>query len=333
MSDGSDKFGTFYHFNGQKTYVDKFGRDLLPQPPQNNRTPIRHAAGWSDISGAQARSDLATRMAAESSATERQKKQKLTNGLLLATTVVLAAWGGKHLHGWATDDPRLANMESTAAAEPQIKALKDALAKSEECSLGGVNKPGYFTGPYWRNVVQEETCWVSLNDYLLKILNLSLGENNVDGIIRDYKKTNRKNFQNYNDVTITREQSFELVELLSLRVHDAGKYLQDELQRIAKEEKDKTAVAKWEVQPVELPPMSEAKFKELLLKVRQQEGNLLFGTASDDVSKYTAGGGTRRKRHKGRKTKKHHKSKQKKSTRRVRRKHQGRRKRKTRRKS
>ena len=303
-----------------------------PRPPPRRR-PLWVHPEWDDSAAAAERFESRTRQDAE-----KKKKEKLTRRGLMAVTTLLVAWAtGRQLTATKFNQ-EFEDIKKTAGSGSQIQALEQVIGDTQVCRQGKTLQPGYLTGEYWKKEVNEETCWVSLSDDFLNLIDLSLGEDNVERKINEYKDQNTNKFPGYDGEHITIDQANELLALLKLRVETAQTDLDTELQKMEQEQTDKTAVTKWKEQPVKLPDLTEEQFNELLQKVQdktkleslqQTEGNLLFGTA--DNADYTPKkGGTRRKRHRRRKTKKHHKSKQKKTTRRVRRKHK---KRQTRRKS
>ena len=285
-------------------------------------------------------SDIQERRAAAEASAEKKKKEKLTRRGLMAVATLLVAWAAGKRLTTPTYNKKIEDIKKTAGSGSQIQALEQVIGDTQVCRQGKTLQPGYFTGEYWKKEVAETTCWVGLSDEFVNLIKLSLGEDNVQRKINEYKGENTNNFKGYKGEDITIDQANELLALLTLRVEKAQTDLDTELERMNKEETDKTAITKWKEQAVELPELSEEEFNELIKKVQDKieleslqltEGNFHFGTADNaEWQHHHKTGGTRRKRHRRRKTKKHHKSKQKKTTRRVRRKHK---KRQTRRKS
>jgi hypothetical protein len=234
---------------------------------------------------------------------------------------------------WATHDKTLEDMTSIVEELPaQIYAVKEVIGSTHKCRVGGVYKPGRITGSMWRRESSEETCWVPVNVDFKELLKLSLGEANVNRILAEYTKTNQGNFppQSITESDITIDQANELLDLLTLHELNANDVLRRHVAEMKKKGESRKQIVAWKAQHKQLTAPSEEKFTELRHDMEKMKSNPAARAIFEGP--YYAGG-TRRKRHKGRKTKKHHKSKQNKSTRRVRRKHQVRRKRKTRRKS
>jgi hypothetical protein len=233
---------------------------------------------------------------------------------------------------WATHDKTLEDMTSIVDELPaQIYAVKEVIGSTNECRVGGVYKPGRITGSMWRRESSEETCWVPVNEDFKDLLKLSLGEANVNSILAEYTKTNQGNFppESITESEITIDQANELLDLLTLHQLNANDVLRRHEADLKKKGESQKQIVAWKAQHKQLTAPSKAKFTELRRDTEKMKSN----PAARAIFEGPYVGGTRRKRHKGRKTKKHHKSKQNKSTRRVRRKHQVRRKRKTRRKS
>ena len=116
----NDAFGNYYMYNGEKVYIDKFGRDMEVQPPwrgqQNMIRPRRPIRDWGDEDSPPPRRS------------NRSSRSSTPRSVAMGTLATALLLGSVNLNYLSEKQERLSNMSDLKAQSKKLKVAAGELS-------------------------------------------------------------------------------------------------------------------------------------------------------------------------------------------------------------